>query len=483
MDDILSAGVLFEIMNGKDVEEPVLLQVLDSIKLDGIVGEQERYRLLISDGQHVISRVIISVKLNDMGTSTPPERFSVIHAKEYFTILVPRAGVIRLMLILMDIQVVFAGDEINEKIGCPTALYDEDVVSKSGDIWLSLAEPEIKSASTGDMASVSLPLIPAQLSKVAIQAPLPVVQAPAETKIQPVRALPSTCVPSTSIFSPSKRLKLSNASTGHTVGLSTPLSPVSAYVKHTISPGTPPCTQITTPAVSLTHSATPTLMVKPSTVQMPGLSCSTEITPIANLRPTARNWIIKARVTVKSPVKPWARGSGCSFTVDLADESGEIKATVFTEWVDKYYGMLQKDHVYYISRGTLKTANKRYNHLNHDYELIVNGATSIVPCDETVRVVEAKYKFVALSEVMGCTPGSVIDVIGVCTSAANLESLMTRGGILPKREVTLVDNNEMLVTCYYAYDWPKNAVPGVQEGPDNQPEDWEPVFVEQCLFT
>jgi len=53
--------------------------------------------------------------------------------------------------------------------------------------------------------------------------------------------------------------------------------------------------------------------------------------------------VIKARVTSKTPVRTWAnaRGEGKLFSMDLIDESGEIRATAFKEQCDKYYDMIE----------------------------------------------------------------------------------------------------------------------------------------------
>jgi replication factor A1 len=51
--------------------------------------------------------------------------------------------------------------------------------------------------------------------------------------------------------------------------------------------------------------------------------------PIASLNPYQPRWRIRARVSLKGPMKTFqnARGEGRLFSVNLIDESGEIKAT------------------------------------------------------------------------------------------------------------------------------------------------------------
>ena len=58
-------------------------------------------------------------------------------------------------------------------------------------------------------------------------------------------------------------------------------------------------------------------------------------------------WRIRARVTQKTDIKSWSnsRGEGRLFSMNLLDESGEIRATGFTDVVDKFYAMLEINKV------------------------------------------------------------------------------------------------------------------------------------------
>lgn len=53
--------------------------------------------------------------------------------------------------------------------------------------------------------------------------------------------------------------------------------------------------------------------------------------------------MIKARVMSKSDIRTWnnARGEGKLFSMDLCDDSGEIRATAFKNECDKFYDMIQ----------------------------------------------------------------------------------------------------------------------------------------------
>lgn len=57
------------------------------------------------------------------------------------------------------------------------------------------------------------------------------------------------------------------------------------------------------------------------------------------------------------------------------------------------------DKVYYISRCTLKTANKQYSSLKNDYEMTFNNDTVMEECtDNTTSVPGVQYNFIPVSE-------------------------------------------------------------------------------------
>ena len=53
--------------------------------------------------------------------------------------------------------------------------------------------------------------------------------------------------------------------------------------------------------------------------------------------------MIKARIVSKSAIRTWSnsRGEGKLFSMDLVDESGEIRCTAFRDQCDKFYDMLE----------------------------------------------------------------------------------------------------------------------------------------------
>ena len=104
------------------------------------------------------------------------------------------------------------------------------------------------------------------------------------------------------------------------------------------------------------------------------------IYPIEALSPYAHKWTIKARCTNKSDIKNWhnKNGEGKLFSVNLLDESGEIRGTGFNEQCDQLYEVFREGGVYYItSPCRVQMAKKQFTNLNNDYELTFERETVV----------------------------------------------------------------------------------------------------------
>ncbi|XP_039303739.1 replication protein A 70 kDa DNA-binding subunit isoform X2 [Solenopsis invicta] len=174
-------------------------------------------------------------------------------------------------------------------------------------------------------------------------------------------------------------------------------------------------------------------------------------TQIAALSPYQNRWVIKARVINKSPIKTWSnsRGEGKFFSMDLIDKSGEIRCTAFKEMVDKFYDLIVAGNVYYISRCTLKMANKQYNTMKNDYEMSVTSDTGIVPChDNSNDIPTLQYNFSPISQVESKEKNDLLDVLGVVTTIGDVQHFTARatGRELIKRDISIVDDSGTMVT-------------------------------------
>lgn len=173
-------------------------------------------------------------------------------------------------------------------------------------------------------------------------------------------------------------------------------------------------------------------------------------TPIVALSPYQNKWIIKARVTNKSNIRTWSnsRGEGKLFSMDLVDETGEIRCTAFRDQCDKYFDMIEVGKVYYISRCTLKPANKNFSTLKNDYEMSMTPDTEIIPChDDDEDIPMLQFDFSPISSIEQKEKNDIIDVLGIVKSCDEVQILKARatGKELKKRDVTLLDESNTMI--------------------------------------
>lgn len=160
-------------------------------------------------------------------------------------------------------------------------------------------------------------------------------------------------------------------------------------------------------------------------------------------------WVIKARVTSKSQIRKWsnAKGEGQLFSMDLCDETGEIRATAFRDQVDKFFDLIEVGKVFYISKCSLKPANKQFSTLNNDYEMSFSNDTVVQECiDDIQGIPEITYNFISIANIGSMETNAIVDVIGVCRDASDVFQFTSKAGReLKKRDITLVDKSESSV--------------------------------------
>ncbi|KAJ5172261.1 Replication factor A protein 1 [Penicillium capsulatum] len=177
----------------------------------------------------------------------------------------------------------------------------------------------------------------------------------------------------------------------------------------------------------------------------PASSAHATIYPIEAISPYSNKWTIKARCTSKSPIKTWHNKSseGKLFSVNLLDDSGEIRATGFKDQCDMLYDVFQEGSVYYISSPCrVQIAKKQFTNLNNDYELTFERDTLVEKAEDQSDVPQIRFNFTTIGDLQSVEKDTTTDVIGILKEVGETSQIVSKSTQKPydKREVNLVDN-------------------------------------------
>ncbi|XP_020778616.2 replication protein A 70 kDa DNA-binding subunit-like isoform X2 [Boleophthalmus pectinirostris] len=375
----LTEGAIEALFKGTPISNTVL-QLLNSKKIG---NDLPRIRLIMSDGVHSSASFLLATQLNHLFDENQLEPYCVCLLKK---VVVNSLKDGRLVISIVDIEVLKSAEEVGEKIGNPV-LYN----SNSTDLTSSQ-----EGAASGTPPSASEVEESNSFSPKSNKTP------------SPQKFIPST-PPSTSKARPGPYTPSPSKGRGRGYTGKSPMKSAN------------------------------TLPDSPA-----------KVIPISALNPYQTKWTIKARVTNKSKERTWSnsKGEGKLFSFEIVDQSGEIKVTAFNKEVEKFYSLLEQGKVYYISKATLKAANKQFNTLSHEYEMTLHANSSIVPCNDGDGVPDVHCNFVPISELEQREKDTILDVIGVVKSAEDVSRITTKSSReVSKRALSLVDTSGKVVTA------------------------------------
>ncbi|KAK8921761.1 hypothetical protein KSP39_PZI020778 [Platanthera zijinensis] len=164
------------------------------------------------------------------------------------------------------------------------------------------------------------------------------------------------------------------------------------------------------------------------------------IIPISALNPYQGRWAIKARATAKGELRRYnnARGDGKVFSFDLLDSGGgEIRATCFNAVADRFYDAVEVGKVYTISRGSLKPAQKNFNHLSNDWEIFLETSSIVELCaeEEDGSIPAQNFNFTEISGIENAENNSIVDLMGIVTSVKPSVTILRKNGMETQRRI------------------------------------------------
>ncbi|KAF2195423.1 replication protein-like protein A 70 kDa DNA-binding subunit [Zopfia rhizophila CBS 207.26] len=188
----------------------------------------------------------------------------------------------------------------------------------------------------------------------------------------------------------------------------------------------------------------------PSHPPNPSNTAHPHLYPIESLSPYAHKWTIRVQCTHKGDIKTWhnKNGEGKLFSVNLLDDTGEIRATGFNDTCDRLYDVFQEGTVYYISAPCRVTlAKKQFSNLPNDYELQFERDTNVEKAEDQENAPQIRYNFTKIGDLGSVEKDTTIDTLGVLKDVGEVNEIISKNTNKPfsKRELTIADDSQTSV--------------------------------------
>lgn len=120
---------------------------------------------------------------------------------------------------------------------------------------------------------------------------------------------------------------------------------------------------------------------------------------------------------------------------------------MFNDIVDVFHPHIHKGNVYFISRGALKFANKKFSpHIKHEYELTLDRNSIVQQAPDDGRIGGIDFEFIPISAIVHKNRDDVVDIIGIVLHADSVTNIKVQKDTsnereIAKRNLTLIDTS------------------------------------------
>lgn len=116
---------------------------------------------------------------------------------------------------------------------------------------------------------------------------------------------------------------------------------------------------------------------------------------------------------------------------------------MFNEMVDVFYPHIHQGNTYFISRGSLKFANKKFTNIKHEYELTLDRLSIVQQAIDDGSIGGIDFNFVPISAMHQKNKDELVDVMGIVHRAEQKGSIRVQkqDREITKRTLTLIDSD------------------------------------------
>lgn len=153
--------------------------------------------------------------------------------------------------------------------------------------------------------------------------------------------------------------------------------------------------------------------------------------------------------TAKEDLKSIKTKNGDSqvFNFHLTDTDGtSIRIAGFGDTAVRAHGLIQLDCAYYLSGGTIRQTNKRFNTTGHDYEITLRNDSEITPCnDVNIQAPAFSLKVCPLDRIVN-HKDETVDVLAVVDKMEPVNDFVSKAGKpMTKRDISLIDTTGTVI--------------------------------------